>query len=297
MTNIPAKDIKFRFERRRGIVWVCDLSQSSRLLNDSQSVDALEEYLPRLYWTTMQAVNAVEGTFIKWTGDGFLAWFPTTLERDLGTMVKRIFDVAWHLSLLHNVTGLGVQTVTQLRLRHGVCYEPDALVLRITERDGHGTQDLIGRAVVFACRLCSVGARFPGLTTQKQLVVAYQEAGGCSIMFRKRSFSADECLKYFKGERYGIKSVYIAEKPVKRRRALRSIVRDAKAALKSPYDTPPKEPTVPEKFFIRMFQGPEWANKAAVHLFKFMEEKFAGTLRQLLPVLEEQLRQQKMTKS
>jgi class 3 adenylate cyclase len=63
----------FTFQRSRGLVWVCDLANSTRALNDDASVDALEEFIPRLYWTSMQAVEAIGGLFVKWAGDGFLA--------------------------------------------------------------------------------------------------------------------------------------------------------------------------------------------------------------------------------
>jgi class 3 adenylate cyclase len=67
----------FEFERSRGIVWVCDLSKSSTFLNDNDTASALESFLPRLYWASAMTVEAAGGRFIKWTGDGFLAWFET----------------------------------------------------------------------------------------------------------------------------------------------------------------------------------------------------------------------------
>ena len=51
-------------------MWVCDIANSTKFLNADAEVDALEEYLPRLYWTALQAVSAADGMLIKWTGDG-----------------------------------------------------------------------------------------------------------------------------------------------------------------------------------------------------------------------------------
>jgi len=73
----------FQFERARGIVWVCDIANSTKLLNDNKTAGLIEEFLPRLHWLGIAIVKAAGGTFIKWTGDGFLAWFEIPLHRDL----------------------------------------------------------------------------------------------------------------------------------------------------------------------------------------------------------------------
>ena len=64
------KDTSFTFNRQRGVVWVCDIERSSRLLNDNESVEAIEEYLPRLHWLAKVSASAADGNFVKWTGDG-----------------------------------------------------------------------------------------------------------------------------------------------------------------------------------------------------------------------------------
>ena len=84
------KDTSFTFNRQRGLVWVCDIERSSRLLNDNESVEAIEEYLPRLHWLAKVSASAADGNFVKWTGDGFLAWFPIDLHRELGLHVVKV---------------------------------------------------------------------------------------------------------------------------------------------------------------------------------------------------------------
>jgi class 3 adenylate cyclase len=74
---------EFKFSRSRGIVWVCDIVNSSKYLNDNESADDLEEFLQRSYWAAAIIVEAAGGGFIKWTGDGFLAWLETPLHREL----------------------------------------------------------------------------------------------------------------------------------------------------------------------------------------------------------------------
>jgi class 3 adenylate cyclase len=67
---------EFTFQRGRGLVWVCDLEGSTKLLNDNGAVTAIEDFLPRFHWLARAVVDAFGGQFIKWNGDGFLAWFP-----------------------------------------------------------------------------------------------------------------------------------------------------------------------------------------------------------------------------
>ncbi|HBV16180.1 hypothetical protein [Chryseobacterium carnipullorum] len=100
---------EFKFERKKGIVWVCDVIKSSSYLNSNDSVDDIEEYLPRLYWTANNLVNSFGGTFIKWTGDGFLAWFDVNLDRNKRKIADKVFKAAWHLTFLNNASQLGVK--------------------------------------------------------------------------------------------------------------------------------------------------------------------------------------------
>ena len=113
---------EFTFHRSRGVVWVCDVVGSSKLLNDDASAAAVEDFLPRLHWTASLLVDAAGGKFIKWTGDGFLAWFETPLYRELGQQARVVFQAARHLTTLVNVTQLGVTRKCKFKIRHGVAY-------------------------------------------------------------------------------------------------------------------------------------------------------------------------------
>src|SRR6185312_16303380 len=122
---------EFTFGRSRGVVWVCDLVGSSRHLNNADSVTALEAFIPRLHWVSSVIVTAAGGKFIKWTGDGFLAWFETPLHRDLPKIAAAVFDAVWNLSVIVNVTQLCVEPQKKFKVRHGVSYEQDALTTTI----------------------------------------------------------------------------------------------------------------------------------------------------------------------
>src|SRR5262249_27785753 len=134
----------FSFERTRGVAWVCDLAGSSKLLNDDELAIQLEEFLPRLHWLGMTVVSAAEGRFLKWTGDGFLGWFETPLHRNLGSQTAAVLEALWYVSLIVNVTQLGVKSKKSFRVRHGVAYEQDALVTKIAQRGFPDLFDVTG---------------------------------------------------------------------------------------------------------------------------------------------------------
>ena len=192
----------FTFDRGRGIVWVCDIEKSSKFLNSDESAQAIEHYLPRLHWLGRIAVTAAGGHFIKWTGDGFLGWFPTELHRELGSQAAQVVHMIWQITVLNNITRLGVEGNVAIRLKHGLTVEHDALITKISDRNGHHF-DLIGRAVVLAFRLSGIKAAFPGIVTQREIVEAIERENTPKVKFRKMNLRAEEKAKYFKGDRWG----------------------------------------------------------------------------------------------
>lgn len=211
MANLHATEFnRFEFDRSRGVAWVCDLVGSSKHLNDNRVVDDLEAFLPRLYWTASMMVEAAGGRFVKWTGDGFLAWFEVPLHRTLGEQAAAVFTAAWQLTTLLNVTQLGLSPQRQFRVRHGVTYEQDALLIKISHPGGYKSLDIVGRAVVLAFRLSSISAEFPGIVTQKELADVSRAHRPEGLDFRKWNVGVEEKLKHFKGERWGTNSIYIS---------------------------------------------------------------------------------------
>ena len=196
------KETSFTFDRGRGVVWVCDIQKSSRFLNDNESVRAIEEYLPRLHWLGKVAVTAAGGHFVKWTGDGFLAWFPIALHRDLSSQAARAIQIAREITLINNITGLGIEGNTRFRLKHGLTVEHDALLTKVHDENGEYF-DLIGRSVVLAFRLAGMKVHFPGIVTTREIVEETTGENLSSIKFKKVNLSADERLRYFKGDRWG----------------------------------------------------------------------------------------------
>ncbi len=245
----------------------------------------MEQFLPRLYWVSKGLVEAARGRFIKWTGDGFLAWFETPLHRSLGEQAAVVFKAAWYLTLLVNVTQLGLDPERKFRIRHGVAYEQDALLISIAHPGGYQELDIIGRAVVLAFRLASLEAAFPQIATQGELVNAARSYGSSDIAFKRRTVTAVERLRYFKGERWGTGSVYVSSDRKPRRLTRTGAIRKAEKAVamaEGKIPQPQKEPNFGQAFFEYMLMGPDWSREVAQEFSRFVEEELLGSLKKLL---------------
>jgi class 3 adenylate cyclase len=282
---------RFEFARSRGVVWVCDLVNSSKFLNDDETVDDLEAFLPRLHWTASMIVDAAGGRLIKWTGDGFLAWFETPLHRTLGERAAAVFDAAWHLTVLVNVTQLGLNPRRKFQARHGVTYEQDALLVKIAHPGSYESLDIIGRAVVLAFRLSGAAAPFPGIVTQKELVDASAGHRTAARDFHKWHISSDDKLRYFKGERWSTTTLYKSSskksKTISPSSASKS-VRRAIAKAEQADSSNDASVEFAETFLTRMQSGPDWCRQVIDEYVSFLRDDLLGTLKLALPLLESQ---------
>ncbi len=282
---------RFEFERSRGVVWVCDVVSSSKYLNDDQCVDDLETFLPRLHWTASMIVEAAGGKLVKWTGDGFLAWFETPLHRALGEHAAAVLDAAWHLTVMVNVTQLGVDGQREFKIRHGVTHEQDALLVKIVHPGHHTSLDVMGRAVTLAFRLSSVPADFPGIVTQKELIDASAGHRTAARDFRKWQVSAQDKLRYFKGERWGVSSLYRSTGKKRKARNPESVAKSVKATIAKVEQKEAEDSArlrFIKAFIEKMESGPEWCQKVIDDYASFVMEDLLGTLKQILPLLEKQ---------
>ena len=283
------KETKFLFERGRGLVWVCDVANSSKYLNDDESVMAIEEFFPRLHWVAKAAVNAAGGHFVKWTGDGFLGWFPIELHRELGSQSAKVIEIIWHLTVINNVTKLGIEGSIPFHLRHGLTIEHDALITNISDEQGEFL-DLIGRSVVLAFRLSGIKAGFPGIVTQKEIIEAMSTATKniSQINFKKLSLSAEEKLKYFKGERWGTNNLWVSANRKPRIRSLNSLLRSSKKAIATAEGEGPisKDINTILQFITGLKAGPEWAKEIFKDYLNFVQEDLLGSLKGIVDELE-----------
>lgn len=278
----------FTFERGRGVVWVCDIQNSSKYLNDNASAEAIEEFLPRLQWLGRVVVRIAGGDFVKWTGDGFLAWFPIELHRNLGNQAATVLQVIWHLTAINNVTALGIEGITKFRLRHGLTVEHDALITKVSDGDAEHT-DIMGRSVVLAFRLSGISASFPGVITQREIVEAIDKENASKITFKRLALSADEKLKHFKGERWGTKNLFQSAERRPRTRTLKSLLRLAKKAIERAENTGDeigKSVAVTAMLVEELQSGPRWANQVLDDYALYLREDMLGSLKTIVRHLE-----------
>lgn len=281
----------FQFTRSRGIVWVCDIANSSKYLNSNESADDLEEFLQRFYWTSAIVVEAAKGRFVKWTGDGFIAWLETPLHRELGNRINTLFMAAWHLSFLINVTQLGLKPTKNFKIRHGITYEQDALLTIITRPGGYKSLDITGRAVVLAFRFAGVQSDFPHITTQRELVQASRAARSFSIDFKKWLPNAEDKLRYFKGNSWGLNSIYTSGSFRKRTPSLSALIKNTGKAIAEAEGQLPFNQMSTDfsaNFLDRMTAGPDWCKDVIKELLRFEKEEMLGPLKIILSELKEQ---------
>ena len=280
------KETMFSFERGRGVVWVCDVANSSKYLNDDESVRTMEGFLPRLHWVAKLAVNAAGGQFVKWTGDGFLGWFPTELHRELGSQSAKVMEIIWHLTLMNNVTKLGIEEGNPFQLRHGLTIEHDALITNISDEQGEFL-DLIGRSVVLSFRLSGIKAGFPGIVTHKEVVEAISNKIP-QINFKKLNLSAEEKLKYFKGERWGTNNLWVSANRQPRIRSLNSLLRRSKKAVATAEGEGPipKDINTILQFITALKAGPDWAKGIFKDYKNYIQVDLLEPLKELVDELE-----------
>ena len=270
---------EFAFDRRRGIVWVCDVEKSSSLLNDDATANLIEEYLPRLFWLSKQTVEASGGEFIKWTGDGFLAWYKCELHRDRGRVAAKVYSAAWHLSFTNNITQLciGNDASQKISIRHAVTFEEDALIINIVNKGKMVQKDLIGRNVVAAFRLSNIPVRFPRIVTQGDLVKASATHLGKGIYFEKMELKQDDILKYFKGERIGTRSVYASgQKASSSQLTTSAMIRSIKHTIKRAKGKSDGRDTGFELELVkRLKSGPRWARQVLDEETTFLNKELS----------------------
>jgi class 3 adenylate cyclase len=277
---------KLAGRRSRGIVWVCDIASSSKYFNSNESAEALETFLQRFLFVSIIFVEAAGGRFIKWTGDGFLAWFETPLIRDAGEIAREVYNAAWNLTFYVNVTQLCVEAPVKFKIRHAVTLEHDALVIDLTYSDSSST-DVLGRAVVLAFRLSSIKAQFPNIITQGELL---RHIKGASITyFRKLKFSKDEKLKFFKDEKWGTTDIFASGDKTHKQASLKTVLRRTKKVIDKAEGKHPVSAVrlkFTERVLAEMLTGPEWCRDVQTSLSDFSRDGLLGNLKRLVPILE-----------
>jgi hypothetical protein len=181
------------------------------LLNQNETAAATESFLERFLYFALTAVNASGGTFVKWTGDGFLAFFETPLDREVGSKAAVIFEAAWWLTAFVNETQMCCPTEGRFRIRHAVTYEKDAVWIDLRHSGDIKSKDVLGRSVVAAFRLSGIECTFPGIVTHGEIVRAIGDANLTThVTFKELPLTDAMRSRYFKGERFGTKDICVS---------------------------------------------------------------------------------------
>jgi class 3 adenylate cyclase len=262
--------------RGRGLVWVCDVAESSRLLNRNETAAATEEFLQRFFYLSLLAVNSGGGTFVKWTGDGFLAFYETPLDREVGSVADSIFHAAGMLTLLVNSTQLCTKSKHRLRIRHAITYEKDALLIDLEHSGGMKSKDVLGRSVVAAFRLSGISCHYPGIVTHREILRAIDDAEIDRVeTFKALKLTEEMRLRYFKGESFGSKDVYVSADrgPRRRKASLKFAQRKAREVLNtiksgSESRRNPRRYQFSKNFVEGLYAGPAWCGKVMDECYK-----------------------------
>ena len=245
------------FSEHPALIWVCDVSGSSKALNDASSGEAMRTFLTRFFWLSKQLPTTTDASFQKWTGDGFVMVWWLSDEGSLGSRAQRAIRVAWEMSAVTSALADGL-SLADVGVRHGIAYEPNAIIVEHQEPTPlsvpHMSKDVIGRGAVLAFRLSGLLAPFPSIVCDDPCFTSAREAG-MTDAFDRLQLSESQIEKYFKGERYGTDVLWssrgsqslITVDP--REYALRS----TSALLFSPEDDWLK------RFYSRLMAGPHWA--------------------------------------
>jgi hypothetical protein len=257
----------FTFNRSRGIVWVCDLVNSSGYLNDNNSVDDIESFIPRLYYVSKLMVESYGGIFVKWTGDGFLAFFECKLDRKKQELAKSVFEAAGRLTYLANETQLGLTPKDKFEIRHGITYEKDALFMDLKIDDQLFSTDVIGRDVVLAFRISSIKASYPGIVTVEELIERDDQN------FVRWRPNTTDVVRIFKGEQYGTDMIMTLkdDKTSPKEKAFQDYLEHMDLQTNNPRNV----------FAKKMNAGPSWCKKVMTQEGKIFGEVFVEIVKNI----------------
>ena len=187
-----------------------------------------------------------------------------------------------------NVTQLGTAPKRRFKIRHGLTYEQDALLTKIIHPGGLESLDLIGRAVVLAFRLSGMTAAFPGITAQREIVEVV--GGGPPLQFRRWIPTAEEGLKFFKGEKWGTNALYVSGAKKPRTRSKIALVKQATLVIQKAEAQGSIDDTrlvFSRSLYDGMMAGPEWSRKVAADYTQFIREELLGSLKVVLRAVDE----------
>jgi len=200
-------EVTYDTQPSHGIAWVCDVRQSSSLLNSDMHIDSLLLFLTRLHTVSRYLVATTEGQYIKWTGDGFLAWATPYTAVFKYSFTRHTFLSAWLLSSVVEVTQLAVKSDRRFSIGHSIIFDRHAYSFG-NSLVSKNPRDYIGRGITLAFRVTGLAGSFPFITASSDLISAYLQGEYPELVFTKRIVSDAERERVTKGEQWGIGELY-----------------------------------------------------------------------------------------
>jgi hypothetical protein len=196
-------------------------------------------------------------------------------------VAKLVFEAAEHLTFMSNVTQLGLTPKKEFKIRHGISYEKDALLMKIHSTSKTESTDIIGRAVVLAFRLAGIQAKFPSIVTVKELT------GILSNKFVAWKPTVDEKLKFFKGQKFGTKSIMVSSDKKRKPKSINSAKRNAIRVINNFESQRPLDAKNPVSIFVnKMYNSPSWCQEIIKKEASFVQIELLETLKKIVAILE-----------
>jgi hypothetical protein len=142
--------------------------------------------------------------------------------------------------------------------------------------------DITGLAVVLAFRLSGVKSDFPNIITQHELVQCSHSEKSFSIDFKKWSPNDEDKLRYFKGESFGVNSIYVSGSFRKKTPSLSFLIKNMNKVIKkaeSTLSSTQSDSNFVNNFLTQLNAGPDWCKNVTNELVRFTKEEMLGTLK------------------
>ena len=140
---------------------------------------------------------------------------------------------------------------------------------------------------MLAFRLSGITSQFPGIATQRDVV----EVAGKNhwAAFRSWKPTAEESLRYFKGENWGTKSLYTSIDSRPRIFSRKAVLKRSKAAIQNAErlisNDGPLDP-FSRSLHQALLTGPTWGRGVASDYMDFVRNGLLNTLKTVVSVME-----------
>jgi hypothetical protein len=124
--------------------------------------------------------------------------------------------------------------------------------------------------------------------TQKEIVEASRSYKWSNTSFTKRNFTSTEIERFFKGEKWGTKTIYVTYEKVRKPAGISSVINQAKKAIRAAEGeakVPEMKQKYAEVFINKMLKGPQWCRDIIME-FDRNAKNLTKILQKVLQIIE-----------